>query len=159
MRIKWLVFASILLLSFSLAACGTSGTQPGSAPTGNNDTAPPSTDKASTDLSATTRTYKTAFGEIQIPVSVQRVVTLQYAAGRRENTTHFFICQKNKSGGWAQKRHFKGSGEAAAGEERKQEKRLQILGTLAWGRSCTASFQKRNPRPKQTVLWAVQSGR
>lgn len=80
MRIKWLVFASILLLSFSLAACGTSGTQSGSAPTGNSDTAPPSTDKASTDLTATTRTYKTAFGETQIPVSVQRVVTLQYAS-------------------------------------------------------------------------------
>lgn len=80
MRHSLLVFFSILLFSFSLAACGASGLPSGSTPTGNTEATPSANDKAAADTKTVTRTYKHALGETEIPVKPERVVTLQYAS-------------------------------------------------------------------------------
>lgn len=80
MRKNVLIYLGILLLSFSLAACGSAGTNTSSPPPGNKETTAPTTDQASPESKTAIRTYKHAFGETQIPMKPEKVVTLQYTS-------------------------------------------------------------------------------
>ncbi|MGG1660045.1 ABC transporter substrate-binding protein [Brevibacillus sp. NRS-1366] len=70
MRKNVLINLGILLLSLTLAACGSAGT----------NSASPANVQASSENKADIRTYKHTFGETQIPVKPEKVVTLQYAS-------------------------------------------------------------------------------
>ena len=71
---------SIIFVMLALAACGTEDAKTDAA--GDKESTASSTEQAATDATdqSTTRLYKHAMGETEIPAKPERVVTLQYAS-------------------------------------------------------------------------------
>ncbi|WP_054026302.1 ABC transporter substrate-binding protein [Bacillus sp. FJAT-28004] len=80
MKKNVLVCLSMLLLVLALAACGTAETKPQSTSNNDKNAAVPQNEKASNENTTETRAYKHFFGETNIPLKPEKVVTLQYAS-------------------------------------------------------------------------------
>jgi iron complex transport system substrate-binding protein len=71
---------SVLLLALSLAACGNAGTKTESTSNGGKEANASQNENASQESMPDTRVFKHFYGETDIPVKPEKVVTLQYAS-------------------------------------------------------------------------------